>query len=42
MKFTKNLNALSEIELYQYQVYLKIEWIAYEAFREKPFKNLKI
>ena len=43
MKFTKNLNALSEIEFISIfgSVFEKSEWIAYEAFREKPFKNSK-
>jgi len=43
MKFTKNLNALSEIEFISIfgSVFEKSEWIAYEAFREKLFKNSK-
>ena len=43
MKFTKNLNALSEIEFISIfgSVFEKSEWIAYEAFKEKPFKDSK-
>ena len=43
MKLTKNLNALSEIEFISIfgSVFEKSEWIAYEAFKEKPFKDSK-
>ena len=41
MKFTKNLNSLSENEFISIfgSVFEKSEWIANEAFRLKPFKN---
>ena len=41
MKFTKNLNSLSENEFVSIfgSVFEKSEWIANEAFRLKPFKN---
>jgi len=41
MKFTKNLNSLSENEFVSIfgSVFEKSEWIAYETFRLKPFKN---
>ena len=43
MKFTKNLNSLSEIEFISIfgSVFEKSEWIAYEAFKKKPFKDSK-
>ena len=41
MKFTKNLNSLSENEFVSIfgSVFEKSEWIANETFRLKPFKN---
>ncbi len=41
MKFTKNLNSLSEIEFISIfgSVFEKSEWIANEAFKQKPFEN---
>ena len=41
MKFTKNLNSLSETEFTSIfgSVFEKSEWIANEAFKQKPFKN---
>ena len=41
IKITKNLNSLSEIEFTSIfgSVFEKSEWIANEAFKQKPFKN---
>ena len=41
MKFTKNLNSLSENEFVSIfgSVFEKSEWIANEAYKLKPFKN---
>ena len=43
MKFTKNLNSLSETEFISIfgNVFEKSEWIASEAFKQKPFKDSK-
>ena len=43
MKFTKNLNSLSETEFLSIfgNVFEKSEWIASEAFKQKPFKDFK-
>ena len=43
MKFTKNLNSLSEIEFVSIfgSVFEKSEWIAIEAFKSKPFKDIE-
>ena len=44
MKFTKNLNSLSETEFISIfgNVFEKSEWIASEAFKQKPFKDSKV
>ena len=41
MEFTKKLNSLSETEFTSIfgSVFEKSEWIANEAFKQKPFKN---
>ena len=41
MKFTKNLNSLSENEFISIfgSVFEKSEWIASDTFKKKPFKN---
>ena len=43
MKFTKNLNSLSENEFISIfgSVFEKSEWIANDTFKKKPFKNSK-
>ena len=43
MKFTKNLNSLSENEFISIfgSVFEKSEWIASDTFKKKPFKNSK-
>ena len=43
MKFTKNLNSLSEIEFVSIfgSVFEKSEWIAIKAFKSKPFKDIE-
>ena len=43
MKFTKNLNSLSETEFISIfgNVFEKSEWIASEAYKQKPFKDSK-
>ena len=43
MKFTKNLNSLSETEFISIfgNVFEKSEWIASKAFKQKPFKDPK-
>ena len=43
MKFTKNLNSLSENEFISIfgSVFEKYEWIASDTFKKKPFKNSK-
>ena len=43
MKITKDLNTLTKSEFITIfgSIFEKSEWIAYEAFREKPFKNSK-
>ena len=42
MKFTKQLNSLSEIEFNSIfgNVFEKSEWIASKVFKQKPFKNI--
>ena len=41
MKFTKNLNSLSETEFKSIfgSIFEKSEWIANEVYKQKPFKN---
>ena len=43
MKFTKNLNSLSQNEFISIfgSVFEKSEWIASDTFKKKPFKNSK-